>query len=71
MSKAEIDRVALTAEYSGKRLLDGSARRIDIQVDTAADSSSSQVSLEASSFDVRPVTIGIDQVSVATKRSAQ
>jgi flagellin len=69
--KSEIDRIALTTRYNGLSLLDGSAKRIDIQVDAAADPQSSRVSIRPEDFDVRLSTLGLEDIGVTTKEASR
>jgi flagellin len=68
--KAEIERIAGTTEYNGVRLLDGSYPKLDVQVDSAADSSS-RISIDTTGHDMRLPMLGIEGTSVRTKQQAQ
>jgi flagellin len=66
----EFDRIANTTEFSGTKLLDGSASTLDFQVGINAGDDS-VISLEAGEIDASTSSLNISGMSVESKSSAQ
>lgn len=66
----EFDRISGSTEFSGTKLLDGSANRLDFQVGIQNDKDS-VVSLDAGDIDASSSHLGISGVNVEDKGSAQ
>lgn len=68
--KEELDRIAITTEYSGQKLLDGSSSEMDVQVGVTG-AESDRITYNAGAADARAGTLGISGVGVASKSDAR
>lgn len=71
--KEEIDRIANATDFNGTTLLDGTGGTLDFQINTGGDNilGVDRISYEAYKADVKTNTLGIDQLGVGDKTSAQ
>lgn len=68
---AEIDRIAKTTEYNGNKLLTGEAGKIDFQINTRNSPTVDRITFDSTEADVRTQALGISNLSVENKYSAQ
>jgi flagellin len=66
----ELDRIANTTEYSGTRLLDGSAKRLDFHVGTGGNEQN-VISYEAGDANATASALGVSSMRVDTKDAAR
>ena len=71
--KEEIDRIANVTEFNGTVLLDGTGGSLDIQVNTGGLNllGVDRITFDAFSADVNADKLGLEELSVATKKDAQ
>lgn len=68
--KQELDRIVKTTEFSGMKLLDGSAGTLDFQVG-AKGGEDNRISYDAGSANAQIGELGIDDVDLSSKSGAQ
>lgn len=68
---AEIDRIAKTTEYNGNKLLTGEAGKIDFQINTRNSPNVDRITFDSTEADVRTQTLGVSNLNVEDKYSAQ
>lgn len=68
---AEIDRIAKTTEYNGNKLLTGEAGKIDFQINTRNSPTVDRITFDSTEADVRTQALGISNLNVEDKYSAQ
>lgn len=68
--KAEVERIAQTTEYSGQKLLDGSAAEMDIQVGVTG-LEDDRITYDAGGSDARISNLGISSIGVSSKEDAR
>lgn len=68
--RQEMQRIAETTEYSGTRLLDGSANELDFQVGVRG-SENNRITYDASKADARIGSLGVSSIAVDTKSAAR
>ncbi len=69
--KDEIQRISRSAEYNGKKLLDGSAGYMEFQIGLHNDPLLDRVSFDATTLDSTNEALGITNVEIGTKEGAQ
>ena len=67
----EIDRIANATEFNGTKLLNGSGKTLDFQINTRNQPTVDRISFDPSQADMGTVSLGINQSSVNDKISAQ
>lgn len=67
----EIDRIAITTEYNGNKLLTGESGKIDFQINTRNSPNVDRITFDSSEADVRTPALGISMISVEDKLLAQ
>jgi len=68
--RAELDRISATTEYSGTKLLDGSASTLDFQVGIKGGEDN-RISFDAGKANASASSLGVGGVAVDSKSSAQ
>ncbi len=68
--KQEMERIAQTTEYSGTKLLDGSASELDFQVGIRG-SENNRITYDASKANATVSSLGVSGISVDSKSSAR
>lgn len=68
--KEEIDRISASTEFNGKKLLDGQGDRLEIQIGTQ-NTEADRFIYDATKTNVTTDSLGINDISVATKSAAQ
>jgi flagellin len=66
----EMDRISNVTEFNGKKLLDGSGEKYDLQIGTKGDENS-QISYDAGQVNASTSELGVEGLDVASKESAQ
>jgi flagellin len=69
--KQELERISRTTEFNGTKLLDGSTPKLDFQVGLNGSPEENQISYAASEMNAGIDSLGVSEVSVATKDSAR
>jgi len=69
--KNEIQRISLSSEFNGRKLLDGTTGMVDIQVGTKNDPFNDRITYDSSSIITTLEALGIGAESVASKQGAQ
>lgn len=69
--KKELSRIALSTEFSGTKLLDGTGAFMDFQIGIKNDPYVDRISFDASSSNATPEALGIAHEQVRTKVGAQ
>lgn len=69
--KAELERIALTTEFNGTKLLDGSGRDLTFQVGVGADSADDHITFRPSQVNARVDSLGITGAGILSKNQAQ
>lgn len=69
--KLELDRIAKSTAFNGRKLLDGSGSRMDFQVGVGANSSDDYISFQPSQMDAGIKSLGVNSASINSKFSAQ
>jgi flagellin len=69
--KHELDRIAASVSFNGKKLLDGSGPRLSFKVGVGHDTQEDEISFEGSRFNGGSVHLGIAGASVLRKHEAQ
>lgn len=67
----EIDRIAESTEFNGKKLINGEGDKIDFQVGTMNDDFNDRISYDVSSSNMRTDALGVDGSGVSSKVDAQ
>ena len=67
----EVDRIAVTTEFNGTKLLNGSADKLDIQVGLGNNATTDRLVFDAGKQNVTTKALGISDVSTMTKEDAQ
>ena len=67
----EIDRIANSTEFNGTKLLNGSGKSMDFQIDTRNQPSVDRITFDPSAADMGTISLGINDSSVDDKQSAQ
>jgi len=69
--KEETDRIAVTTEFNGTKLLDGTAEKLEIQVGLKNDPMNDRLIFDAGKQNVTTKALGIEDVGTLTKEDAQ
>ncbi len=69
--KQEVDRISLSTEFNGKKLLNGEGDPMDIQVGQGNDAQLDRFTYETSQTAATADRLGVGSISVATKEAAQ
>ncbi len=69
--KEEIDRIALSTEFNGKKLLDGNAETLDIQVGIKNNDFEDRFKFNAKALTSTLAALGVSDVDNATKEGSQ
>lgn len=69
--KQEIDRIALSTEFNGRKLLDGNSEALDIQVGIKNDDFQDRFKFNAKNLTSTLEALGIKDIDNATKESSQ
>ena len=69
--KEEIQRISQTTKYNGVELLSGSGKDLEFQVGIGAHPEHDRLRYKAGDYDSTVATLGVTDVSTATKESAQ
>lgn len=69
--KNEIQRISLSAEFNGRKLLDGTSGLVEIQVGTANDPFNDRITYDSSGIISTLEALGLGAESVASKEGAQ
>jgi flagellin len=69
--KSELDRISLSTEFNGKRLLNGTGPRLDFQIGVGSHSSDDQISYQSSELNAGTQALGVAAVSITSKQGAQ
>jgi flagellin len=69
--KLELERIAQSTEFNGRKLLDGSGSRMDFQVGVGANSADDYISFQPSKLDAKIQSLGVNTASINSKFEAQ
>jgi flagellin len=69
--KLELDRISQSTEFNGHKLLNGTSKRLDFQVGINASPSDNSISYDATQIDSGTQALGVNEVSIGSKYSAQ
>ena len=69
--KNELERISQTTEFNGRRLLDGSGKKLDFQVGTGNHSLDDQVSYDAGVLNSNLNSLGVNDLTIQNKTAAQ
>ena len=69
--KEEIDRIANATEFNGTKLLNGSGKSMDFQINTRNQPTVDRITFDPTQSDMGTVSLGINESSVNDKMSAQ
>jgi flagellin len=69
--KAELDRISLSTEFNGRKLLNGTGPRLDFQIGVGSHSPDDQISYQSSELNAGTQALGVAAVSIASKQGAQ
>jgi flagellin len=69
--KSELERIARSTEFNGKKLLDGSGVRLDFQVGTGDNSWDDHISYDSKKMNSGVDGLGVSQISIRSKFGAQ
>ena len=69
--KNELNRLAQTTEFNGKKLLNGSNLQLDFQVGVGSNSADDQISFNTKSVNSGTTALGVAHLSIASKSGAQ
>lgn len=69
--KAEVTRIAETTKFNGTNLLNGAGPDLEFQIGTGSSAEKDRMVYKTGEADSRAASIGIHEVSVATKQDAQ
>lgn len=67
----EVDRIATSTEFNGKKLLNGEAGDFDFQVGIRNDSENDRIRFKASETNSTAASLGVDSLNVASKEQSQ
>lgn len=67
----ELDRITAVTEFNGRKLLNGTGGVYDLQVGIGNNSFEDRIRFRAGDTDVTTSTLGVGELSVATKENAQ
>ncbi len=69
--KTEVNRIAGSTEFNGKKLLDGQGQALDIQVGQKNDPEMDRITFDPSKLNVTLSALGVDGLTLGTKESSQ
>jgi flagellin len=69
--KTELDRISKVTEFNGRKLLDGSAPRLDFQVGVGSHSSDDVISYQSNKLNSGAQSLGVDSAMITSKGGAQ
>ncbi len=69
--KQELERISQATEFNGKKLLNGSAPKLDFQVGVGDNSTDDHISFDAKKMNSGAQSLGVASLSILTKRGAQ
>ncbi len=69
--KSEVDRISQATEFNGKKLLDGTGGKLDIQIGYKNNPELDRFQFDTSKTNVSAAQLGVAGISVATKEQAQ
>lgn len=69
--KSELDRISKSTEFNGRKVLDGSGPRLDFQVGVGSNSVDDVISLNLKNTDSGAQSLGVDNLTISSKGSAQ
>ncbi len=69
--KSEIERISLSADFNGRKLLDGTSGLVEIQVGIFNDPFKDRIKYDGAETDSTLASLGITAESIATKEGAQ
>jgi len=69
--KSELERISLSTEFNGRKLLDGSGPQLDFHVGVGDHSSDDQISYNSKGLNSGINSLGVSSVSITSKMSAQ
>jgi flagellin len=69
--KSELDRISLSTEFNGKKLLNGTGPRLDFQIGVGSHSADDQISYQTSELNAGTQALGVAGVAINSKQGAQ
>ena len=69
--RSEIDRIAQTTEFNGTKLLNGSAEKLDVQVGLNNNPMEDRLVIDSANQNITTMSLGISDITTATKENAQ
>lgn len=69
--KSELDRISKSTEFNGRKVLDGSGPRLDFQVGVGSNSVDDVISLNLKTTNSGAQSLGVDNLTISSKGSAQ
>lgn len=69
--KSELERLSLTTEFNGKKLLNGSGNRLDFQVGVGDNTMDDHISYDSKAINAGVQSLGVAHATINTKSSAQ
>jgi flagellin len=69
--KSEMDRISKVTEFNGKKLLDGSGEKYELQVGTRNDEFQDRIAFEGSNLNAGLESMGVASADVSSKEGAQ
>jgi len=69
--KAEVDRNAMSTEFNGRKLLNGSGEKLDVQIGLHNNPEQDRFTIDTSKLNVTSNALGIGSISVADRTGAQ
>ena len=69
--KSEMERISQVTEFNGKKLLNGSGDKFDIQIGINNDDFQDRIKYDATKQNSSLASLGVDELSVGTKESSQ
>jgi flagellin len=69
--KQEIERISQVTEFNGKKLLDGSGQKYDFQIGINNNEFQDRISFDAQAVNSSLMNLGVQELSVSNKESAQ
>jgi flagellin len=69
--KSEIDRIAQSTEFNGRKLLDGSVGKLDVQIGIGNNTFQDRLNYEGKEYNTTLDALGLSRLSTETKKSSQ
>lgn len=69
--KNELERIAKSTEFNGKKLLDGSGQRLDFQVGVGDNTADDHISYNSQGLNSGAAALGVSHVDIYSKEAAQ